>query len=247
MNKKRTRYTMLLLCTVFCSPLFAQFSDSVHHYLGYAATGILNETNDNRSFVLNNAVKFNVNKKNKFLNSNAAWIYGRQNGKQTNNDYTASIDFNVYNDNSRWYYWGLVTYEKSFSLKVNNRFQGGAGVGYTFSKDKNASIVVSDGLLYEYSNLKIDSVTNDEYSTIRNSLRLKYHFVFSGIVTLDGLHFWQQSLSSGDDYILKSISTLSVKLRKWLSITSALNYNKVNRTGRKNLLFTIGLSADYYF
>jgi len=238
---------MLLCFTVVCKPLFAQFSDSIHHYLGYAATGIINQTNDNSSFVLNNTLKFNVNKKNKYLNSSAAWIYGRQSGKQTNNDFTSSLDFNVYGLTPRLYCWGLLTYEKSFSLKINDRFQGGAGPGYIFSEDKNANIVVSDGLLYEYSNLKIDSATNDTYSTIRNSLRFKYHFVFGGIVTLDGVHFWQQSLSSGDDYILKSISGLSVKLKKWLNITSALTYNKVNRTGRKNLLFTIGLSADYYF
>jgi hypothetical protein len=115
------------------------------------------------------------------------------------------------------------------------------------SENKNASIVLSDGILYEYSDLKIDSARNDRYSTLRNSLRLKYHFVFNGIIILDGVHFWQQSLSSREDYILKSTSSLSVKLKKWLNITSALNYNKVNRTGRKNLLFTIGLSADYYF
>lgn len=225
----------------------AQFSDSVHHYLGYSATGIINQTNDNNSFVLNNGIKFNINKKNKFFNSGASWVYGRQDGNQTNSDFVSSADFNVYGLAPHLYYWGLLTYEKSFSLKINDRFQGGAGLGYNLSEDKNAFVVISDGILYEYSNLKIDSITDDKYSTLRNSVRLKYHFVFSGIIILDGTHFWQQSLSSKEDYILKSVSSLSVKLKKWLNITSALNYNKVNRTGRKNLLFTIGLSADYYF
>ena len=229
----------------------AQFSDSIHHNIGYAATGIINQTNDGNSFVLNNGVKFNVNKKNKFLNSSAAWVYGRQNGVQTNNDFTSSLDFDIYKVtpgvSQRLYYWGLVNYDKSFSLKINDRFQGGAGAGYTVSENKEANIVVSDGILYEYSNLKIDSVSNDRYSTMRNSLRLKYHFVFKGMIVLDGVHFWQQSFSSWDDYILKSVSSLSVKLKKWLNVTSSLNYNKVNRTHSKNLLFTIGLSADYYF
>ncbi|MEO5593768.1 MAG: DUF481 domain-containing protein [Chitinophagaceae bacterium] len=225
----------------------AQFSDSVHHYLGYAATGIINQTNDNNSFVLNNGLKFNINKTNKFLNSGAAWVYGRQNGALTNNDFTAFLDVDIYNLSRRFYYWGLITYDQSFSLKINDRFQGGAGVGYSLSDKKNAVIVVSDGILYEYSNLTIDSATNDKYSTMRNSLRLKYHFVINGIIVFEGVHFWQQSFSSGDDYILKSTSSLSVKLKKWLNITSALTYNKVNRTERKNLLFTIGLSADYYF
>ena len=238
---------IFLIYTVIWSNCIAQFSDSVNHYLGYTATGIINQTNDGNSFVVNNGIKFNIKKKNKYLNSGAAWVYGVQNGVMTNNDFTSSMDFDIYGAAPRIYYWGLVTYDKVFSLKVNDRLQGGVGIGYSLAKKKNTNIVVSDGILYEYSDLKIDSATNDRYNTLRNSFRLKYHFVFNGIVTLDGVHYWQQSLSSWDDYILKSVSTLSVKLKKWLNITSALNYNKVNRTGSKNLLFTIGLSADYYF
>ncbi|HTE09601.1 MAG TPA: DUF481 domain-containing protein [Chitinophagaceae bacterium] len=244
---KRKRITALVISIVLLNQGRAQFSDSVHHYLGYAATGIINQTNDGNSYVLNNNLKFNVNKKNKFLNTAAAWVYGKQNGVLTNNDFTSSMDFDIYGLSPRIYYWGLITYDKSFSLKINDRLQAGAGAGYNLSENKNASIVLSDGILYEYSDLKIDSAMNDRYSTLRNSLRLKYHFVFNGIIILDGVHFWQQSLSSGEDYILKSASSLSVKLKKWLNITSSLNYNKVNRTQRKNLLFTIGLSADYYF
>jgi hypothetical protein len=244
---KRKCIAVLIISAAFLNQGRAQFSDSVHHYLGYAATGIINQTNDGNSFVLNNSLKFNINKKNKFLNSGAAWTYGRQNGVLTNNDFTGSLDFDIYGILPHFYYWGLLNYDKSFSLKINDRFQGGAGVGYNLSDKKNAAIVLSDGILYEYSDLKIDTAMHDRYNTMRNSLRLKYHFVFSGIIILDGVHFWQQSLSSGEDYILKSNSSLSVKLKKWLNITSSLNYNKVNRTQSKNLLFTIGLSADYYF
>jgi len=241
----------LVVAVTACKQSGAQFSDSIHHNIGYSATGIVNQTNDGNSFVLNNGAKFNMNKKNKFFNSSAAWVYGRQNGVQTNNDFTSSLDFDIYKVtpgiSPRLYYWGLVNYDKSFSLKINDRFQDGAGAGYTVSENKEANIVVSDGILYEYSNLKTDSVANDRYSTMRNSLRLKYHFVFKGMIVLDGIHFWQQSLSAWNDYLLKSNSTLSVKLKKWLNVTGSLSYNKVNRTHSKNLLFTVGLSADYYF
>ncbi|HTL08945.1 MAG TPA: DUF481 domain-containing protein [Chitinophagaceae bacterium] len=241
------RWVITGLCCVMALTMRAQFSDSVHHNIGFGATGIINSTNSNSSFVVNNAIRYNINKKNRYFNSNAAWIYGRQNGRQTNNDFTAAMDYNVYGWAPHWYYWGLLTFEKSFSLKINSRSQGGAGLGYTLSEKKEANIVLSNGLLYEYSNLKIDSVNNDSYSTIRNSFRLKYHFVFAQVITLDGVHFWQQSLSSGEDYIIKSSSSLSVKIKKWLSLSTALTYNKVNRTDSRNLLFTIGLSADYYF
>ena len=237
----------LAICITVVKQGRGQFNDSVHHYLGYSATGIINETNEGNSFVLNNGLKFNLNKKNKYLNSGAAWTYGRQNGSVTNNDFSGNLDFDIYDILPHFYYWGLLNYDKSFSLKINDRFQVGAGLGYNISDKKNASVVLSDGLLYEYSDIKTDSATHDMYKTMRNSLRLKYHFVLNSIIVLDGVHFWQQSLSSGKDYILKSSSSLSVKLKKWLNITSTLNYNKVNLTRSKNLLFMVGLSADYYF
>jgi hypothetical protein len=237
-------FSIAIMLTIPCG---AQFNDSVHHNIGYAASGIINQTNEGNSFVLNNSAKFNINKKNKFFNSNAGWVYGRQNGQLTNNDVTATLDFDIYGKIPRLYYWGLAGYDKSYSLKINDRFQGGLGLGYNLLNKKEASLVISDGILYEYSDLEDTASSHDRYHTLRNSLRVKYHFVWMGIITLDGIQFWQPSLSSKTDYIIKSTNSLSLKLKKWLNFTSSLIYNKVNRTQSKNLLFTIGLSADYYF
>jgi hypothetical protein len=242
--------SLLLLCSVAVIPAMpcaAQFNDSVHHNIGYTATGIINQTNEGNSFVLNNSAKFNINKKNKFFNSNAGWVYGKQNGQLTNNDVTATLDFDIYGKLPHLYYWGLAGYDKSYSLKINDRFQGGLGLGYNLLDKKTASFVISDGILYEYSDLEDTVSSHDRYHTLRNSLRLKYHFVWKGIIILDGVQFWQPSLSSQSDYIIKSTNSLSFKLKKWLNLTSSLIYNKVNRTQSKNLLFTVGLSADYYF
>jgi hypothetical protein len=67
------------------------------------------------------------------------------------------------------------------------------------------------------------------------------------MVILDGTHFWQPSFYDGKDYILKTNISVSVKLRKWLNLSSAAVYNKVNRTQRENLLITFGLVAERYF
>ena len=232
---------------VAAASCIAQFSDSVHHNAGFATTGIINQTNDGNSFVLNSSAKFNIKKKNKYFNSSASWIYGRQEKQLTNNDVTAIMDFDIYGKLPHLYYWGLAGYDKSFSLKINNRLQAGLGLGYNLLDKKNASIVISDGVLYEYSDLEDTTSPHDRYQTLRNSLRLKYHFVWRTVIVLDGVQFWQPSLSSGSDYVIKSTNSLSFKLKKWLNLTSSLTYNKVNRTHSKNLLFTIGLSADYYF
>lgn len=238
---------IFFICMSTAASGIAQFSDSIHHNIGYAATGIVNQTDNSNSFVLNNALKFNVSRKNKFLNSSASYIYGKQDGTLTNNDFSTAVNFNIYGHLPHLYYWGLAGYDKSLSLKINDRFQGGLGIGYDFIDKKEASISLSDGILYEYNDLKDTTAEHDTYRTLRNSLRLKYHFVWKGIIVLDGVQFWQPSLSNGNDYVLKSLNSLSLKLKKWLNFTSSLNYNKVNRTQSKNLLFTVGLSADYYF
>ena len=207
----------------------------------------MNQTAGGNSFVLNNNLKFNISKKNKYFNSSAGWVYGRQNGQLTNNDLNAVMDFELFTRPKRLYYWGLAAYDKSYSLRINDRFQGGAGAGYKIVNTKTTEIVISDGILYEFSNVRDTAAKNDDYETFRNSLRLKFHFLFSNLVQFDGVNYWQPSLSDGSDYILKSTTTLSLKLKKWLSLTSSLTYNRVSRTNSKNLLFTAGIATDYYF
>jgi hypothetical protein len=67
------------------------------------------------------------------------------------------------------------------------------------------------------------------------------------LVVIDGSNFLQSSVNNGNDYIIKSVTSVSVKLRKWISLTSSLNYNKMNITSRENLLLTYGLTLDKYF
>ncbi|MFT3946396.1 MAG: DUF481 domain-containing protein [Agriterribacter sp.] len=227
--------------------MHAQFNDSVHYYSRYATTGIVNRTNQSKSFVLNNAFAFSVNKKTISLNSAASWIYGVQDKRLTNNDFATGLNVDLYKNTRKLYYWGLVNLTSSYSLNINQQFQGGAGAGYNFVNKPKIEVVMSDGLLYERSSLKIDAVTDENYQTIRNSLRLRHRWVINNIITWDGMHFWQPSLLKFDDYIIRSTSNISIKLRKWLSFTSSLTYNKVSRTNRENLLLSFGITAETYF
>ncbi|MBD0353166.1 MAG: DUF481 domain-containing protein [Flavisolibacter sp.] len=89
--------------------------------------------------------------------------------------------------------------------------------------------------------------TRSRYHTFRNSLRLRYRFVIQQKVVLDGTHFWQPSLQYKDDSIIKSASSLSLMLNRWLNLTTALTYNRVTRTEKENLLLTFGLTVEKYF
>ncbi len=226
----------------------AQFSDSTHYYFKYASTGSVNKTQDGSSYLLNNHFAFKISKKKMVLNADAGYIYGKQDQALTNSDLSASLNFNRYiGDSRRFYYWGLTSYLKSVSLKVNDQFQGGAGAAYDVISRPNSLLNVSNGILFESNDLLLKDTIPDVYHTFRNSLRLYYKFTMMKNVVLEGSHFYQQSFRYFDDHILKSTNTLSIKLRSWLAITAALNYNKINRTERENLFMNYGLTVEKYF
>lgn len=238
---------ILLLAIAYYNTAQGQFSDSVHYYGKFSSTGSINRTQDGRSYLLNNNFKVGVSKKKIALNATGGWIYGEQDSVKTNNDLTTSMDFSLFRGVRKIYYWGLANYDKSYSLKINDRFQGGGGIAYNFLDRKTAYLSLSDGLLFENSDLFLKDTIPDVYQTVRNSFRLSYRFVIHDIVIVDGTHFLQNSIIHGGDYNIRSTSNLSILLRKWLSITATMTYNKLNRTGRENLLFNYGLTVEKYF
>ncbi|ASZ12728.1 DUF481 domain-containing protein [Chitinophaga pendula] len=241
------RIVLLILLSGYSVICHAQFSDSVNYYIKYASTGSINRTNDGNSYLLNNNMRFRISKKKISLNAAAGYIYGKNNQALTNDDISAAVDFSVFRSKDYFYYWGLANFDKSFSLKINRRFQGGVGVAYDIIHRPNATLNISDGVLFENSDLFLKDTIPDVYHTFRNSLRILYRWVIKDIVVLEGTHFLQNSLSHGNDFIIKSNTSLSVKLRSWLSITAALNYNKLNRTDRENLLINYGVAIEKYF
>jgi hypothetical protein len=239
---------LIFLLSTVSKQLLAQFNDSTFNYVRYATTGVLNKTNDASSFVINNAFRYGLKKKYTSLNSNTSWVYGKQEKNLTNNDFSSTLDFNIFNgDSAKLYYWGLMNYESSYSLKVNHRLQSGVGIAYNFVDTKDLFFNISEGMLYESSGLKLTDSTNDNYNTFRNSFRVRYRLTIKDLIVLDGTNFLQNSLKNGDDYIIKSVNSLTIKLRKWLGLTTAVTYNRINQTGRENLLFTFGLTAETYF
>jgi hypothetical protein len=225
---------------------FSQLNDSVNHHFSFASTAIYNQTKEVSSFVLNNSAGFEIRQKKISFNTGASWIYGKQQKKLSNNDVSAFANLDYLKDSQKLYYWALVNFDESYSLKINYRFQSGAGLGYTFVNSAHLNLELSDGFLYETSDLTDPVLGKDIYQTVRNSLRLKYHWSYN-IFSLQGTNFVQPSIISFKDYILKFNNQLSVKLNKWLSVNASAVYNKISRTDRENLLITYGVAVNKYF
>jgi hypothetical protein len=243
------RLFCFLWLTYSCLSAHAQFNDTTNYYFRQNANGMINQTNDRDAFVLNNGLRFSLYKKNISLNSTNTWIYGKQQGQLSNNDFTSILDFDLYKTKRSIYYWGLINYEKSFSLKMRHRFQGGIGLGYYVIDSKTFVLQVSNGILYERSVLEPQESVSvaDDYHTFRNSFRIKFRYVFKENVTLEHVDFLQHALSDRKDYIIRSNTTIAIKLYKWISMSLVVNYNKLNITERENFLLNYGLILEKYF
>lgn len=225
----------------------AQYNDSTHYYTGLASNGTINNTSASSAYVLTNTLKLGVRKKSISLNSTNTWLYGQQNARLTNNDYSSVLDFNLYRSLPHFYYWGLADYTTSYSLQINNQYQGGLGIAYNFIDKKDAYLNVSDGFIYESSNITLKDNTRQQYSTCRNSFRISFRWVIQNIFTINGMGFYQPSLEYQTDYIVKATAGAGVKLGKWFTIGTSFAYNRFNRTKKENTLFTYGITIDKYF
>jgi hypothetical protein len=237
-----TRLTFTLLILFCCNLSYAQYNDTTHYRLTLAASGSINKTNDAQAYLLNNSLNFGINQKNVMLSSTNTWVYGQQNSVRTNNDFSSILFFDI-NKAHRFYYWGLANYNTSYSLKINNQWLAGGGIAYRILDDKDAHLSISDGILFDQSSL----LASLNYNTFRNSLRVQFHFTVKDIVTFDGSNFLQNSLSNSNDYIIRSTTTMGLKLRKWISLTTALTYNDMQITNSSNLVFTYGITMDKFF
>ncbi|WP_299255607.1 DUF481 domain-containing protein [uncultured Cytophaga sp.] len=238
----------IFIFIVSITAVSAQYADTAVYYVKGSLTGIYNKTNTAESFLANNSLRFSVSKKNMLFNSLGSWAYGKQTAGLTNDDYNVSTDFNLYNKKQIFFAWGYSAYDKSYSLKINSRLQIGAGIGYDVLKSSLMSISLSDGFVYEYNDYFPNAdVSFRDSETLRNSFRAKYTLYVNKIITIRGNNIWQQSLKKENDYILKFTNSLDFKIKKWLSITIATTYNKINSTSRENFLLTYGLTFDKSF
>lgn len=234
---------ILLLSAVAC---YAQYSDSTQYYTGLISTGSFNKTDNSSAYLFTNKLNAGIRKKVVELNFNNTWIYGAQDKALTNNDFNSVFNCNIYKLFPHAYYWGLATYNTSISLKVNNQYQAGAGLAYNIIDYKNLKLNLSDGLVYDNSDLFLNDTIRDVYSTGRNSLRVTFR-CDTGIVKLNATAFLQNSLWIKNDYIVNLNASLSIKIIKWVSFTVAYNYNRFNRTGKENTLLTYGLTLEHYY
>ena len=240
-------HKLLFLLLFFPCSLPAQYSDSVFYYTGLTSTGTYNKTRTASSYLFNNSLKFGARRKDLTLNSTNTWLYGEQDRAHTNNDFSSLWDWDLRKTFPHFYYWGLLSYTTAYSLKVFNELQAGLGVAYNVVDKEQLKVNLSDGIIYDYSDLIDSEGDRRVYGTPRNSFRLQVRWNIRDRLSFGGTAFLQNSLSDQNDYIIRSDVHLSVKLRKWLSLTAACSYNEMTFTRSETWLTTYGITIERYF
>ena len=240
------RLCSYILIFLFPALLLAQRNDSLHYYVGYSSTGTYNRTNNFISYLFSNNLNFSVKREALKANFQNKWLYGEQQSKLVNNDFSSTFDLNLYKTFPHFYYWALCTYNTAYSLKINSQLQFGFGGAYNLIDKKNFQLNISDGILYDYSDIYIQDTIRDIYQTPRNSFRLQIRFLWKRL-NFQSISFLQNSLQRQSDYIFRTDNTLGLKIKSWLSLTAKFSYNRMNRTDKENLFVTYGLTIDKSF
>ncbi len=227
--------------------LYAQKNDSLSYYTNLSTTGNYNRTNQTRSYLFANSLIFAVKKEDIRAHLNTRWLYGKQQGNLSNNDFSNSFDLNLYKTFPGFYYWALLTYNRIYSLKINEQFQAGAGVAYNLIDKKNVRLNISDGILYEYGDIYEMDTVRTFYTIPRNSFRLQFRIEFAERFSFVTIGYFQNSLTSKSDYIIKNENTILIKLKKWLSLNGKFTYDRTNRTNSEALFMTYGLTFEKSF
>lgn len=240
--------TVALLLAFLHHPVYSQ-SDTSSFNVAVNAAGTINNTNLGTTYIFNNAVNLSYNAKNVEINANNSWLYGRSNtNKITNDDYVSNWTINLNKSLKRFYYWGLASAVKSYSLRINSQYQGGVGASIYAINKPNTQVNISDGFVWESSDITVADTINQKYATIRNSFRLSMKFLFAhGLLSIKSMSFYQPSLLLADDYIIRSNNELGIHINKWLSFTTQVVYNRFNRTSKENLLFSYGVKLEKRF
>jgi hypothetical protein len=225
----------------------AQLSDSTGNYLAYAFTGNYNQANKVAGFLSSHSVAFGHRSDAWACHLNLKHLYGRQRQELTNNDLTVHFDVNRYAFVPRFYFWGLASYGAVYSLKVHTQFQTGAGAAYDLISTGGIEVNVSDGLLYDYSDVDLSESTRLVRQTPRNSLRLRLRLKAGVHGSLQSAYMLQNSLEHGNDLIHKAETTIMVRIRGQLSARFHVQYCGMSSTDRETLLAVFGLHFSRSF
>lgn len=236
--------------------------DIKHHKVNVAATGSLNKTTSDVINVYNTNIRYGYTIENAEFNASAKWIYGSKTAGLSNNDVILSIDGNRFHKRiKKFNTWVLGSFTSSYSLNIFSQFQAGVGVAYKITfleKERETtektrkhtdaiSLRMSNGIIYEQSNVINAESKQELYNVFRNSLRVQLQAQAWDKVELSGTFYWQPVLNNLRDRNIILDIALGFKIANNIKFDTRLGYNYISRTAKENLTLTYGVGTSFTF
>lgn len=231
--------------------------------LEVSASGSLNKTATDLINVYNTHIRYSYTLDKTEFNAQTKWIYGSKLAGISNNDVTITLDGNRFHDQKKHLNsWILGSFTSSYSLNIYSQLQAGVGLAYKFEllkqdrikKDEKETpyqnlitLRVSNGIIYEHSNILNKESVQEMYYILRNSLRLQLVANMWHNVSLRGTYFWQPALNDIKDVNMIADVSLGIKLSNNIKFDTKFAYNYITRTAKENLIFTYGISTTFMF
>lgn len=253
---------LISLCYTHVSMAQENKEDIKHHKVNIAATGSLNKTTNDVINVYNTNIRYGYTIDNAEFNASAKWIYGSKTAGLSNNDVIVTVDGNRYHKRiKKFNAWVLGSFTSSYSLNIFSQFQAGAGLAYKITfleNEKEAteksrkytdalSLRMSNGIIYEQSNVINAESKQELYNVFRNSLRVQLQAQAWDKVELSGTFYWQPALNNLRDRNIIADITLGFKIANNIRFDTRFGYNYISRTAKENLTLTYGIGTSFRF
>jgi hypothetical protein len=146
--------------------------------------------------------------------------------------------------NDQFFGHGTIAYDVSKRVKLESRWQAGAGAGVNILRMDGHSVSLAHAFVYENTRFNLDEGNR----TWRSSFRLKgSHRFFDRAIVLSHESYYQPSLQHSSDVRWRVVVSLDFPITKNLSLRTTMdnNHESVVLTGRKqdDLRWTFGVSV----
>ncbi len=222
---------LLLFFPLFVSAQQEEPKDTTEFSYKIGISGYYNRTSTSDALISNyNGNLTRVSNKTD-CSLSTTYLWGVSNNILSNDDFFGNL-FLDFRKKKKTFIWTMSQFDRSFSLNIRYRVQTGGGLGFYLLRDENNTISITNGFLYDASNI------ND---VVRNSCRLKIskkhkHYKFETV------GFYQPALSDEEDYIIKINTSLDIKIKHHTYLQFVFQNNQSTKTNKSNLLYTIGIN-----
>ena len=242
------KHTLIIILTLAVA-IGASAQRKWHYHLGFG--GELKDGNVNTITIRNDGT---VERNDSILAFDAGYgiVYGEKNHEVYDKSLAAHVKFDLW-QYDRWSPFVSASYLNNKFKGFEYRYSALFGVKYRIYTTNRCDYSISAAYVQDYTDYG-DYSTSLEQMVSRLSLRFKMRHKIADNLMIKHTTFWQPSLmrpmkSLADDYVISSVTTLSTKIAKHLSLDFIFDYEYhslvPDGVKKQDIISSLSLRVDF--